>query len=559
MAIHRLGTAPADAYSPRMASTRHATGAVLNATVVTLDPSRPSATALAWRGDTLLAVGDDADVRPHLDRATEVVDGTGSVVLPGLVDSHIHPFHGTLLTRGADLRGARTIDEVRALLRTERDRTSPDDWVLGHSVGYEPFREAGIRAAEIEDAVGGRPALLNFFDGHTALASFEALRRAGVDGPREFTENAEIVCDSDGRPTGALLELGAMSLVRDSVPAWTRAQRLDAYARTLGALNAAGLTGAHVMLGDPELLDDCRELEARGELTLRMVVPMHFDPSTGEEEAARRLALAAEHGRLWRAGTAKFFLDGVMESGTAWQTQPGPGGVNAVPFWADQERYRDLVRRCTAAGFGCISHAVGDGAVRAALDAYESAGPPRRGMHRVEHIETLLDDDLPRFARLGVAASMQPLHMEGLDRGEPAAWFDGLASGRLERGWRCAEIARTGAVLGLGSDWMVADYDPRVGMAWARLRREPGQLDRTPYLPEQALSPQRTLSGYTTCPAAITGDGDRAGRLTPGRNADLTVLDANPLEIASDELPDVSVMLTVVDGAIVHRDPLTAG
>jgi predicted amidohydrolase YtcJ len=530
-----------------------ASGAVVDATVLTLDAERPGATAVAWRGDTLIAVGDSDDVAPYIDASTEVVDGGGSVVVPGLVDSHIHPFHGTTLTRGADLRGARTIDEVRARLREERERAAPGEWVLGHSVGYEAFRESGIRADAIEAEVDGRPALVNFFDGHTALASFEGLRRAGVGGPREFAENAEVVCDPDGRPTGALLELGAMTLVRDAVPEWTRAERLDAYAGTLRTLNSVGLTGVHVMLGDPELLDDVRELERRGELTLRMVVPMHFDPSTDEAEIERRLALPDEAGRLWRSGTAKFFLDGVMESGTAWQTEPGPGGANAAPFWTEVDRYADLVRRCTEAGFACITHAVGDGAVRAALDAYEAAGPPRRGMHRVEHIETLLDDDLPRFAELGVAASMQPLHMEGLDRGEPAAWFDGLAPGRLERGWRSADIARTGAVLGLGSDWMVADYDPRVGMAWARLRREPGELERTPYLPEQALSPARTLHGYTTCPAAITGDIERAGRLTPGRNADLTIFGADPLEVSPDELPEVPVRATVVAGAVVFR------
>lgn len=536
-----------------MSSAAAATRAILEATVLTLDRSQPRASAVAWRGDTVIAVGDEADVRPHLDGDTEVVDGAGSTVMPGLVDSHIHPFHGTELTRGVDLRAARTIDEVRELLSEERDRTPPDGWVLGHSVGYEAFRDAGMRADAIEAAVGGRPALINFFDGHTAVVSFEGLRRAGVDGPREFAENAEVVCDDHGRPTGALLELGAMSLVRDAVPDWTRAERLDAYARTLRALNAVGLTGAHVMLGEPALLDDVRELESRGDLSLRMVVPMHFEPSTVEAEIERRLGVSAARGRLWRAGAAKFFLDGVIESGTAWQLEPGPGGINAAPFWSDVGHYRNVVRRSTEAGFACTTHAVGDGAVRAALDAYEAAGRPRRGMHRVEHIETLLDEDLPRFADLGVAASMQPLHMEGVDRDEPNAWFDGLAPGRRERGWRSADIARSGAVLALGSDWMVADYDPRVGMAWARLRREPGELDRTPYLPEQALSAARTLAGYTTCPAAITGDGERAGRLAPGCNADITVLGANPLDVAPDDLPDVPVVLTVVDGAIVHR------
>ena len=155
---------------------------MVGATVLTLDRERPTASAVAWRDGTVIAVGDEDDVRPHLGRDTEVIDGAGAVAIPGLVDSHIHPFHGTELSRGVDLRGARTLEEVRARLRAEADRTGDGDWVLGHSVGYEPFRESGITAESIAGAVGGRPALLNFFDGHTALASTEALRRAGSTG-----------------------------------------------------------------------------------------------------------------------------------------------------------------------------------------------------------------------------------------------------------------------------------------------------------------------------------------------------------------------------------------
>jgi predicted amidohydrolase YtcJ len=535
-------------------SRQPADGAVLGAAVRTLDPARPAASALAWREGTVVAVGTDDEVREHLGPRTDVVDGAGLTVLPGLVDSHIHPFHGTVATRGVDLRDAATLDEVRARLADERARCGPDTWVLGHSVRYEPFHGSGIRADAIADAVGDVPALLGFYDGHTALATPPALALAGVSGAREFTEFAEVVCDPDGSPTGALLENAAMDLVREVVPAWSRAELLDAYAGTLRALNRVGVTGAHVMLGDPELLEVCRTLEGRGELTVRMVVPMHQAPTITDEEVEARLGLAGEHGRRWRAGTAKFFLDGVLDSGTAWLVEPGPGGLNATAFWPDVERYAALVARFTHAGFSAITHAVGDGAVRGALDAYEAAGPPARGRHRIEHIETLCDEDLPRFAALGVAASMQPLHMEGLDDPEtPSSWVDGLSEGRYERGFRARDLADSGAIVPLGSDWMVADFDPRVGFAWALLRRKPGRPDRVPYLPGQALTAEQALLGYTAWAAEVVGDEAAGGRLAPGRRADVTVLGADPLTTPPDELPDVPVALTVVDGEVVHR------
>jgi predicted amidohydrolase YtcJ len=527
-----------------------ADGAIVGASIRTLDAARPHATALAWRDGVLIAVGDD--VSEHIGPRTRVIDGTGLHVVPGLTDSHIHPFWGTRRTRGVDLRSAETLDEVRARLAAERERCGPGEWVLGHSAHYEPFHDAGLRAGAIADAVGDSPAVVYFFDAHTALASDEAMRRAGITGARVFGESAEIVVGDEGSPTGALLENAAIDLVDAVVPDWDDAERLDAYAETLRRLNAVGLTGAHVMVGDPELLEDVRALEARDELTLRMVLPMHQEPAIDDDEVERRLALAHEHGRLWRTGTAKFFLDGVLESGTAWLLDPGPGGTNAHPFWPSVERYEELVARFTRAGFSAITHAVGDGAVHGALDAYEKAGPPRRGMHRVEHIETLIDADLPRFRALNVAASMQPLHMEGLDDPDaPSAWLEGLSAGRAERAFRTGDLARSGATLPLGSDWMVADYDPRYGLAWARLRRTPGERGRTPLLPAQALSAEQALLGYTVHAARVNGDEQVYGRLKPGLRADITAFAEDPVDADPDELPDVPVELTVVDGTIV--------
>ena len=430
-----------------------ADGAILGASIRTLDDERPRASALAWRDGVLVAVGDDAEVRESVGPRTRVIDGRGMAVVPGLTDSHIHPFWGTRVTRGVDLRSAATLDEVRARLAADR------------VAGLGARAQRALRGVPRVGAAGGRdrarrsgdrPAVIYFFDGHTALASHTALALAGITGAREFDESAEIVVDADGRPTGrAARERGHGPRQRRRPEVDRGASGSTPTRATLRAFNRVGLTGAHVMVGTPELLDDVRALEQRGELTLRMVVPMHQEPAIGDEEVERRLALAGEHGRLWRAGTAKFFLDGVLESGTAWLLEPGPNGENAHPFWPSVERYAELVRRFTAAGFSAITHAVGDGAVRGALDAYEAAGPPARGMHRVEHIETLVDADLPRFAALGVAASMQPLHMEGLDDPDtPSAWRRRAVRGALRarvplgrpraRRARCSRSARTG-------------------------------------------------------------------------------------------------------------------
>jgi predicted amidohydrolase YtcJ len=160
-----------------------------------------------------------------------------------------------------------------------------------------------------------------------------------------------------------------------------------------------------------------------------------------------------------------------------------------------------------------------------------------------------VDSDLPRFAELHVAAGMQPLHMEGLDEPDmPSSWVDGLSAGRYERGFRAGDLARSGAVVALGSDWMVADFDPRVGMAWARLRRTPGDRARVPYLPGQALTAEQALLGYTVHAARVNGDEHVYGRLKPGLRADITAFAADPVQTRPDELPDLPVKLTIVDG-----------
>lgn len=534
-----------------MAARSSADLAIVGARIRTLDPDRPAAQALAVREGTIIAVGSDAEVREHCDGATEVLDLAGAALVPGLTDAHIHPFLGTEGALGADLTGVTTLDGVRDALRAERARCGDGDWVRGFALAYEAFPE-GIDGRLIEDAVDGNPALISFFDFHTALASPEALRRAGVDGPRTFTEAAEVVCADHG-PTGELRESAAIGLVMEAIPEPTDEERLQRYRATFERMNANGLTGAHVMIGSPQLYEVCRELDARGWLTARCVVPLHQEPDIGDDEIAARLPLVGERGRMWRGGTAKFFIDGVVETGTAWLYEPDTNGGGTVPFWPAEERYASVVKRFARAGFACTTHAVGDRAVRAALDAYRAAGPVPGAQHRIEHIETLQDHDLPRFAAENVCASMQPLHLENNHADKSDPWSTALGPERVRRAFRTRELWDSGALVCLGSDWPVARFDPRRGMGWCRLRREPGHPERGAYGPEQALTGLETLLGYTVNPAVLVGEGHLNGRIKEGYRADLTAFAEDPVDLDPDLLLELPVTLTAVDGVVRYR------
>jgi hypothetical protein len=346
-----------------------------------------------------------------------------------------------------------------------------------------------------------------------------------------------------------LRESGAMDLVAAVVPSPTRAERLDAYARTLRGFNAAGLTGGHAMSGDAAMYDDYRELEARGDLSFRTIVPLWQQPHVTDEDIEAQLPLRDARGDLWRGGTAKFFLDGVIESGTAWLLEPSADGSNGAPFWPDPQRYADVVARFARAGFQCITHVIGDAAVRAALDAYRAAGPGRAAPHRVEHLEVTADVDLGRFAAERVGVSMQPIHIDGSEPG--SAWRRPLSEEQAARAWRTRDLAEAGATLALGSDWPVAPFDPRAGMAWARLRRSPGDPAGWANTPEQALDPLTALHGYTTAAAALAGESGVGGRIREGMRGDLSAFAEDPVECDADALPDVPVRLTVVGGRVV--------
>jgi predicted amidohydrolase YtcJ len=332
------------------------------------------------------------------------------------------------------------------------------------------------------------------------------------------------------------------------VPELTPTQRYQLFARALRSYAAVGITRLHAMDGDLTTLDLLRELEANGDLAVRIVTPYSIRPETTREEMDAFAAARDARGRRWRAGVAKFFIDGVIDSGTAWLFEPDADGDGTEPFWPDPARYRAAVRFFAERGFQCATHACGDRAVREALDAYRAAGAAAGVRHRVEHIETIQPEDVGRFAAESVIASMQVQHMMELAPDRTDNWSRRLGPERCERAFLTRTLVESGALVVLGSDFPVARMDPREGLAATRLRRPPGSA-QLPY-DTQALDAMQALRGYTADAAAAVGEDSV---LRPGAWADVTVFDRDPVDCPADELVEAEIVLTVVDGEVVHR------
>ncbi|QES05177.1 amidohydrolase [Streptomyces venezuelae] len=515
-------------------------------------------TALAVSDDgRIAALGDDREIRALAGPATTVVDLKGAVVTPGLVDGHLHPVSGAELTHGLDLSYCADLDDVRDALAREVRTLGRGDWLFGWGLDPNVFGDRPVGTAPFDAVLDGVPAFLLLFDAHSALASRRALELAGVDGPRTFDQaSAEVVCDADGRPTGLLQEDAACALVERVAPRPTPEESRDRLAEALRSMAAAGLTGGHAMDANGESLALYGELDATGELALRLRVAPWCQPGTDADGVRALIERQGTGGALWRVAGVKLFMDGTIDNGTAWLERPDCHGESTHAFWPDPAAYTHVVGELHRAGVPTATHAIGDAAVRHALDAVEKArttgGSEVR--HRVEHIETVPDDTLRRFADLGVLASMQPTHCCDFTRADHTDnWSRRLGEERASRAWRCRDLVDSGATVVLGSDWPIAPFPPLGVMAGARHRRPSRDLGLPPHGPEQALTALEALRGMTTAAAYAAGEEHEAGRIAPGFRADLTAFAASPLTTPATDLPDLPVLLTVLDGRITHR------
>lgn len=521
----------------------------------TMDDPGPAVTALAVQGGLITAVGSRDDAREWRGDHTEVIDLGDATVTPGLVDGHSHPVMGLDMTRGVDLSAVSTIDGLISALRA----APRDEWVCGWGLDPNVFGRAPITYRPLVEALGPDTAVyLTMSDAHSALVSPRALALAGITGRREFASGASVVCDPEGRPTGHLLELDAMEPVRALLPADAPADRKRRLLDLLNRMAAAGYTAGNAMDFEGDALELVRAIEDDGQLPMRWRFAPFVMPATSAADLARVVEQQRLHGRRWRVDGAKFMIDGTIDGGTAWLAEPDLHGESTAPLWPDPAEYTAAVRHLAERGVPTVTHAIGDAGIRHVLDTL--TGLERRSPvpHRVEHLETMPADLLPRFRALDVTASMQPTHCTHYTRADHTDnWSSRLGAERAGRAFRCRDLRRHGARLALGSDWPIAPFDPRAIIADARLRRPAGRPDTEPVLPGQALTARMALEGFTTQAAEAAGLAGQSGRLAPGYAADLVAFALDPLTAGPDEFAESPVLLTVVDGDIVHRTGAT--
>ncbi|MET0820757.1 MAG: amidohydrolase [Aeromicrobium sp.] len=520
-------------------------------------PDGPDApTAVGVRGGLIAAVGSRDEVLASRTADTRVIELGAGTLVPGLIDAHSHPVSGALITRGADLTGL-DLDGVRDALGAVARELPDDAWVLAWGLDPNIVPDGRLAASHVDDVLGGRPALVRLFDAHSALASSVALERAGVTGPRSFDQSAEIVCDADGRPTGLLSEPAAIAVVEDVLPAADLDELGEAVLEVLQRMAAQGLTELHAMEHMPYAGAVLTRLEERGDLPVRVRCSPWVTPGTTEADWAEILDQQGVGGRRWVVRGVKMFMDGTIDNGTAWLESPDTLGESLRPFWPDPAHFVEALQWFDGHGVPTATHAIGDQAVRHVLEALRSSSSGVR--HRIEHIETIPDDILPMFAELSVGASMQPTHCTEYTKPDASDnWSRRLGPERTAHGWRINDLRAAGAHVALGSDWPIADSDPRGILSSARLRRRGGAPEQVPIHPEQAISALKALEGYTSH-AAWSVDEDRiGGTIEVGKRADLTAFAGDPLTVSADELAATAVLATVVDGTVSHLDASVA-
>ncbi|WP_022888122.1 amidohydrolase [Agromyces italicus] len=527
--------------------------------VHTVDSDNSTAEAVAISGRTIIAVGSRADVHSwDLSRA-EVIELPGATLTPGFVDAHIHPIYGAeQLWRAVDLSGLDTLDELRTAIAAHAETLGPGGWIIGNRMPFHAFIGKTIRNEHFADIFGDLPAFLTFFDGHASIASEEALRLAGITGPIDFGNNSSIDVDEQGKPTGYLIESNAQSLVRDVIPPLTLESRKVAVLAALEKFAASGYTGLHAMDFSETDIEVLQALEADGDLPVRVrISPMWRSMDDWETTFKRFVDLQGLGGRRWKVEGVKMMLDGTVENGSAWLYESDIDGGGTLPYWVPSELYIRSVHALIENGIPVVTHAIGDRGVDFVLDVLESAPDLGRELvHRVEHVETIPDSTVPRFKQLGVAASMQPMHVLSTSADESDLWSIKLGKGtdRAHAKWRIKDIWETGAIVALGSDWPVEEFDARQVFATNITRKRPF-TDQAPIRPDQGLDAEITLRQFTQQVWASIGE-PWNGMIKPGAIADLAAFAGDPLTLDPEEFAATPVVLTVVGGRVAHRGSL---
>ncbi|HEX4441754.1 MAG TPA: amidohydrolase [Thermoanaerobaculia bacterium] len=525
---------------------------VKSAKVWTGDPARPEAEALAVRGGRIVAVGSDAEIAKLAGPSTKVVDAKWRRVVPGFIDCHTHMTSGGFDLLALDLRNTKSpadfTREVAAYAKTKPAGQWLTDGTWDHTQWTPP--ELPDRSM-LDGATGDRPTCIQRLDGHMVLCNSVALKAAGVTAATPDPPGGVIVKDAKGEPTGILKD-GAMELIDKVRPARTVAEMTAAAEAAMKNAARYGVTSVQDLPGgtdDLPIWDALRKSD-------RMIVRVNSRPGIARWEEVKKLQSSMKQDEWLRVGGVKGFMDGSLGSGTAlmfegFTDEPGNKGVfapGAIPFSKMEER----VLAADRAGLQVEVHAIGDRANDEILNIFErveKANGPRDRRFRIEHAQHLKASDIPRFAELGVIASMQPYHEA--DDGRWAEKRLGPERSKTSYAWRSLLDAK--ATLVFGSDWDVAPISPILGIAAAVTRATIDGKRPGGWIPEQRIRPEEALRAYTVSAAWAGFEEKEKGSLEIGKLADFVILSDDPLSVRPEALEKISVDATVVGGRVVYQ------
>ncbi|MEO8295935.1 MAG: amidohydrolase [Gemmatimonadota bacterium] len=528
---------------------------IRNATVYTMNPALPAAQALAVLNGRIVFVGSDSGVREWMGPGTEIVDGKGGMLLPGLIDSHVHPVSGVKLI-ACDLTADTSAAQVAETLKGCVAAHPEAPWVRGTGWQLPVFPHASPRAALLDSIVSDRPAFITAADGHSAWVNTRALTMAGITDRTPDPPNGRIERDALGVPTGTLRE-SAMDLLDAILPPYTQADYIAAYTQAFTMANSFGITAIIEANADSAMLDAYRFMDSSGAMTVRVTAAQQVDLEKGPGQVPRLERLRERvRGRMLEANSAKIFADGVIESGTAALLEPylnHPGDRGTPNIGPDS--LNQLVVALDRSGFQVHVHAIGDRAIRMSLDAFDYArkvNGVRDSRHIIAHLELIDPADIPRFKALSVIADFQPLwaYKDSYIREltEPV-----LGPSRSRWLYPIASVLKTGATVVGGSDWSVSSMNPFEAIQVAVTRQDPAATAGAAWIPEEIIDAESALKAYTSNGAYARFADSTTGSLQVGKFADLVLIDRNILAVPAHQIADTRVVLTVLEGKIVYR------
>jgi len=527
-----------------------------NARVYTVNPAHPWAEAVAVKGDKIIFVGTSREARKFAGKETKIIDAGGKLLLPGIQDSHLHFLSGSLNLTRVDLSETRTVEEIQDRIRRFAAAHPEQKWVQGRGWMYSAFPGNMPHKKYLDEVVPDRPAVMRCADGHTSWVNSRALVLAGITRKTPDPADGKIVRDSQSEPTGALLE-GASELVSRLIPEPDREEKLAAL--RVGMKEAArwGVTCAHGLGGEFEELELFEQIKREGSQTLRLVVAMWIDePGPQEKDFKAYEEARARNNDNWLAVRGvKLMLDGVIDSGTGAMLEPyaGQGDNRGKLFW-EPEDYKKAVLECARRGLQVSTHAIGDRAIRLALEAYELAaresGHPEL-RYKVEHAECIAAEDLKRFGQPFIIASFQPLHANP-DPAWMSAWIKNAGPEREQRAFAWNSVLKAGGHLAFGSDWPVVTINPWPGIQMAVTREDWEGNPQGGWLPGEKITLEQAIYAYTLGGAFALNEENLRGSIEPGKLADLVLLSQNIFAIPANKIKETVPLLTLVGGRIMY-------